>query len=351
MSHIVHYFQRMHALSASDLHLTAGFPPAVRIHGEIVDIEGERPLEDRALQALLRELVNDAQWTSFVAKRDLDFACGFAGLGRFRANYFVQHGGAAAVFRRIPESVIPLEQLGLPPVAERIADLSSKLVLVTGPTGSGKSTTLAAIIDRINRRRSRHIVTVEDPVEFIHENHKSIVTQREIGTDTLSFAAGLASAVRADADVVLVGEMRDQETIETGLRAASMGVLVFGTLHTNGAAKTIDRVVDVFPAGQRAEARDALAGCLAAVISQILLRRAEGTGRVAAHEILVATTAVSAAIRDGNTAMLGSIIGSGKRLGMCTMDDAIKALLDAGRISREEAHAKAHDKGRFTAPG
>ena len=363
MAVIHQFFEQMHARQASDLHLSAGRFFALRIHGEVIDLAESPPIDDDTLQGYLRELVNEVQWTRYVNHCDLDFACQLPGFGRFRANYFVTHAGASAVFRRIPESIVPIEQLGLPVVVDKIAELKGGMVLVTGPTGSGKSTTLAAVIDRINSTRPRQIFTIEDPVEFIHKPKKSIVTQREIGADTLNFASGLSAAISADADVVLVGEMRDLETIGTAVtaastgvvvvgprhppRAAATGVLIFGTLHTNGAAKTVARIIDAFPAEQQPQIQDALSESLAAVISQILIRRADGAGRVAAHEIMVRTSAVAASIRDGNINMLDSQIGAGRRVGMQSMDDALAKLVDLRAITGRDAYLKARDKNRF----
>ncbi len=347
MAVIHQFFEQMHARQASDLHLSAGRFFALRIHGEVIDLAESPPIDDDTLQGYLRELVNEVQWTRYVNHCDLDFACQLPGFGRFRANYFVTHAGASAVFRRIPESIVPIEQLGLPVVVDKIAELKGGMVLVTGPTGSGKSTTLAAVIDRINSTRPRQIFTIEDPVEFIHKPKKSIVTQREIGADTLNFASGLSAAISADADVVLVGEMRDLETIGTAVTAAATGVLIFGTLHTNGAAKTVARIIDAFPAEQQPQIQDALSESLAAVISQILIRRADGAGRVAAHEIMVRTSAVAASIRDGNINMLDSQIGAGRRVGMQSMDDALAKLVDLRAITGRDAYLKARDKNRF----
>lgn len=347
MAEIHKLFKYLTEHDASDLHLAAGLVPAIRVHGEVVPIQSAPPLDDAMLQGLLYEIVDDVQWGRYVQTGDLDFACALEGVGRFRANYFMQQTGAAAVFRRVPESVVPIEKLGLPPVIARLAQARSGLTLVTGPTGSGKSTTLAAMIDHLNRTASRHIVTVEDPVEFVHPNLRSVITQREVGTDTRSFAAGLTTAMRQDADVILVGEMRDLETISTALDAASMGVLVFGTLHTSSAAKSVDRIIDAFDADRQPLVRNTLADALVGVVSQILVRRRDGRGRVAAHEILLKTSAMPNAIRDGNVAMLHSIIGAGRGVGMQTMDDTLLNLANTGVISGRDAYLKAADKARF----
>jgi twitching motility protein PilT len=344
---------RLHALftrlvgdKGSDLHLAAGRPPAIRAHGEVSPIPGEPILDDSALRAMLRELVDEVQWQTYVDTGDLDFGYEIVGTGRFRSNYLEQETGAGAVFRLVPENVVPFEQLGLPAVVGTLADLESGLVLVTGPTGSGKSTSLASIIDRVNQKHARHIVTIEDPLEFVHQNKKSVISHREVGRDTGSFAAALKAALREDADVILVGELRDLETISLAIEGASMGVLVFGTLHTSSAAKTVDRIISAFPADQQTQARVTLADSLAAVVSQILCRRAGG-GRVAAHEVLIRTSGVVGAIREGKTSMVHSIIGAGRAHGMQTMDDALQALLTAGTIDVREAYLKATDKQRF----
>ncbi len=269
-----------------------------------------------------------------------------SGTARFRGNYLEQESGVAAVFRLVPENIIPFEQLGLPAVVGTLADLESGLVLVTGPTGSGKSTTLASIIDLVNRKHTRHIVTVEDPLEFVHQNKRSVISHREVGRDTESFASALRAALREDADVVLVGELRDFETISLAIEGASMGILVFGTLHTSSAAKTVDRLIGAFPSDQQARTRVALADSLGAVVSQVLCKSTAG-GRVAAHEILIRTSGMVGAIREGKTSMVHSIIGAGRAQGMQTMDDALAALLTSGTIDVREAYLKATDKQRF----
>lgn len=340
------YLQKLAEAGGSDLHLTAGRPPAIRVQGDVQPIPGEPVLDDAALRALLRGLVDEERWRAFMTTHDIDFAHAVEGVGRFRANYFEQELGAAAVFRLVPEQIIPFERLGLPPVVATLADLEAGLVLVTGPTGSGKSTTLAAIIDLINRRHARHVVTIEDPLEFVHRTGKSVMSHREVKRDTGSFATALRAALRQDADVVLVGEMRDPETIALALEGASMGVLVFGTLHTSSAAKTVDRIIDVFPADQQPQTRLMLADTLTAVVAQILCRR-KGGGRVAAHEILMRSSGVAGAIREGKATMLQSIIGAGRGQGMQTMDDALDALVERGAIEPHEAYLKASDKKRF----
>ena len=331
----------------SDLHLAAGLAPRMRIHGELQTVAGWPTLDDGALRTLLREIAADRHWEQYEKSSDADFAYGLAGVARFRANYFAQENGAAAVFRIIPEKIVPLEELRLSPAIESLTDLGQGLVLVTGPTGSGKSTTLAAILDRVNRKYAKHVVTIEDPVEFVHANKQCVFSHREVGQHTGGFGPALRAAIRQDADVVLVGEMRDQETISLALTAAEMGMLVFGTLHTNNAAKTIDRIIDAFPADERSQVRISLSESLAAVVSQLLLPTADGKGRIAVNEILLRTPGLPNVIREGNTPMLHSIIQSGKNVGMQAMDDALFALAKEGRILAHDAFMKATDKARF----
>ena len=318
----------------------------VRQSGHVAEIPGQSVLADAALREMLHEIVSERQWQRFLREHDLDFATAVEGVARFRANYFEQEHGVGAVFRMVPDQIIAIENLGLSQVVHDLADLDSGMVLVTGPTGSGKSTTLAAIVDLINRKHARHIVTIEDPVEFVHPNKRSVISHREVGTDSDDFASALRAALRQDADVILVGEMRDFETISLAVEAASMGVLVFGTLHTSSAAKTVDRIIDSFPADQQDRARTALAESLAAVVSQILVRRKDG-GRVGVHEILIRTQGLSGVIREGNTAMLNSMIGAGRAQGMQTMDSALMELVQANVIDGHEAYLKASDKKAF----
>jgi len=334
------------AEKGSDLHLAAGQPPRMRKKGSLEAVSDER-LTDASLRALLREIASPDQWASFEAQNDLDFAYGVPGVARFRANYFVQENGAGAVFRVIPEEIQTLADLNLPEAIGRLAHLDRGLVLVTGPTGSGKSTTLAAVINEINVSYAKHILTIEDPVEFVHPDKKCVFSQREVGEHSEGFGPALRAAIREDADVILVGEMRDYETISLALTAAEMGALVFGTLHTNGAAKTIDRVVDAFPADEQPQARLSLSESLAGVVSQQLLRTADGKGRCAVNEILLKTSGLANVVREGNTPMLLNIIQSGKSQGMQTMDDALMGLVQSGRIAGEDAWRKALDKARF----
>src|SRR5712671_3847341 len=330
----------------SDLHIGEGQPPKMRKHGDVAPIR-EKPLTRDETMSMLREVCGERNWKIFEERGDLDFAYEMDAASRFRCNYLKQAYGYGAVFRLIPTKIATLEQLGIPPVVKEFGHLRGGLVLVTGPTGSGKSTTLAALIDYINENFSRHIVTVEEPIEFVHENKRSIITQREVPGDSESFPTGLKAALREDCDIVLVGEMRDLETISLALTAAETGLLVFGTLHTNNARKTVDRMVDVFPASRQPQARAMLANSLRGVLAQLLLKRADGSGRLAVNEILIASPAVSAIIREGATQKLQDVIVAGKGQGMQFMDDAIYALLQAGSVSPHEAFMKAIDKNRF----
>jgi twitching motility protein PilT len=330
----------------SDLHIGVGQPPKMRKHGDIAPIRSE-PVTEEEAAGMLSEVCGPHSWEIFEDRGDLDFAYEMDAASRFRCNYLKQTYGYGAVFRLIPTKIATLEQLGIPPVVKEFGHLRGGLVLVTGPTGSGKSTTLAALIDYINENFSRHIVTIEEPIEFVHENKGSIITQREVPSDSESFPVGLKAALREDADIVLVGEMRDLETISLALTAAETGLLVFGTLHTNNARKTVDRMVDVFPAARQAQARAMLANSLRGVLAQLLLKKADASGRVAVNEILIANAAVSAIIREGATQKLQDVIVSGKAQGMQFMDDAIWALLQQGIVTPYEAFMKAIDKNRF----
>lgn len=331
----------------SDLHLAAGLEPRVRRKGALELIDAWSVITDQQLRQMLQEIATVEQWDTFVAEGDLDYAYALPGVGRFRANYFIQRNGPGAVFRIIPEEILTVEQLEVPKSVANLANLDQGLALITGPTGSGKSTTLAAIIDHINRTYAKHIVTIEDPVEFVHRNNKSTLSHREVGRHTNGFGPALRAALREDADVILVGEMRDLETISLAITAAEMGALVFGTLHTNNATKTIDRIIDAFPAAQQSQVRTSLSESLAAVVSQLLLPTADGKGRCAAYEILLRTPALPNVIREGNTPMLTSIIQGGRKLGMQMMDDALMSLVREGRITAQEAARKALDKEAF----
>src|SRR2546426_327388 len=330
----------------SDLHIGEGQPPKMRKHGDVAPIR-EQPLERDETMSMLREVCGDRNWKIFEDRGDLDFAYEMDAASRFRCNYLKQTRGYGAVFRLIPTKIATLEQLGIPIVAEEFARLRGGLVLVTGPTGSGKSTTLAALIGYINDNFSRHIVTIEEPIEFVHGNKRSIITQREIPGDCESFPVALKAALREDADIVLVGEMRDLETISLALTAAETGLLVFGTLHTNNARKTVDRMVDVFPALRQPQARAMLANSLRGVLAQLLLKKADGSGRVAVNEVLISNAAVAAIIREGATQKLQDVIVSGRAQGMQFMDDAISTLLQQGVVTPHEAFMKAIDKNRF----
>lgn len=331
---------------ASDLHIGEGQPPKIRKHGDIMPIRTE-PISHEEAAQMLSELCGPHNWEIFEQRGDLDFAYEMDEHSRFRSNFFKQSNGYGAVFRLIPTKIATLEELGIPVVVKQFAHLRGGLVLVTGPTGSGKTTTQAALVDYINQNFSKHIVTIEEPIEFVHDNKRSTVTQREVPTDSVSFAAGLKAALREDTDIVLVGEMRDLETVSLALTAAETGLLVFGTLHTNNARKTVDRMVDVFPADRQPQARAMLANSLRGVVAQLLLKRADRPGRIAVNEILIANAAVAAIIREGATQKLQDVIVSGKAQGMQFMDDTIWALLEKGIVSAHEAFMKAIDKNRF----
>jgi twitching motility protein PilT len=330
----------------SDLHFAEGQPPKMRVHGDIMPIRAEPLSRDEAVQ-MMSEICGAPNWETFEQRGDLDFAYEMDEASRFRSNYFKQSNGYGATFRLIPTKIATLEELGIPLVIKEFANLRGGLVLVTGPTGSGKTTTQAALIDYINQNFAKHVVTIEEPIEFVHDNKMSTITQREVPTNSSSFAAGLKGALRQDTDIVLVGEMRDLETVSLALTAAETGLLVFGTLHTNNARKTIDRMVDVFPAERQPQARAMLANSLRGVVAQLLLKRADRPGRIAVNEILIANPAVAAIIREGATQKLQDVIISGKAQGMQFMDDAIWALLEKGIVSSHEAFMKAIDKSRF----
>ncbi len=347
MARIHQLFRYLKDNDGSDLHLTVGLPPRIRMHGELVDVPGWEVLSDDELSGILREISSDEQWQDYQDCGDLDFAHSLEGVARFRVNFLRQHNGAAAVFRIIPEKILTIEQLGLPAAIERLAHLHQGLVLVTGPTGSGKSTTLAAIIDRINTTYAKHVITIEEPVEFVHQNKTCVLSQREVGSDTPSFSTALKVAVRQDADVILVGEMRDLETISLAITAAEMGALVFGTLHTNNAAKTVDRLIDAFPAKEQPQIRTTLSESISAIVSQLLLRTVDGKSRCAAFEILLRTSGLPNIIREGNTPMLQSVIQGGGKLGMCSLDDSLYELAEKRKIKARVAYQKASDKQRF----
>ena len=346
MAKIDAFFKLMSEQGASDLHLVSGQQPALRLRGEIERIK-YKVLESDDLKAMLYEIAPEDKVKVFEETGDIDFGYEIPGLARYRANFFVQKYGVAAVFRQIPEEILTAEQLGLPPVIPKLSMLPRGLVVVTGPTGSGKSTTLAAIIDEANKIRKDHIITVEDPVEFVHKSQGCIVNHREVGLHTQSFAAALKGALREDPDIILVGEMRDLETISLAIEAASTGHLVFGTLHTSSAAKTVDRIIEVFPSSEQAQIRSTLADGLRAVVAQVLFKRVDKKGRCAALEILIATPAVRNLVREAKTHQINSMIQTGKKYGMLLLDDAIMELLNKGWIDPDEAYQKANDKGRF----
>jgi len=346
MAQIDAFFKLMNELGASDLHLAAGQKPVLRIRGELERVK-YNVLDDDALRTMLYEIAPEHKTKIFEETGDVDFAYEIPHLARYRANFFRQKNGVAAVFREIPERILTCEELGLPPIVQKLASLPRGLVLVTGPTGSGKSTTLAAIIDVANNTRKDHIITVEDPIEFVHQSKQSVINHREVGLHTQSFAAALRGALREDPDIILVGEMRDLETISLAIEASSTGHLVFATLHTSSAAKTIDRVIDVFPTEQQEQVRSTLSDGIRAVVAQNLFKRVDKKGRVAALEIMIATPAIRNLIREKKTFQIPSAIQTGKKYGMLSLDDAIMAHLIHKRISPDEAYAKCNDKAKF----
>jgi twitching motility protein PilT len=336
------FLKLMNDRGASDLHLSVGRPPIFRLSGRMDPIR-YRVLDDKDLLGLLQPITPPHLWEQFVREGDADFAYEVPGVARFRVNIYRQQRGMGGVFRIIPTKLMTIDQLGLPPSVRKLTQLDGGLVLVTGPTGSGKSTTLSAIIHEMNEKRAMHFVTIEDPIEFVHPNRKSLVSQREVGPHTKSFSAALRAAVREDPDCILVGEMRDLETIEMALKAAETGMLVFGTLHTNSAAKTIDRIINVFPSEQQDGVRGVLAGVIKGVLAQQLLRRIGG-GRVAAIEVLFGTGALSSLIREGKTHLIPGVIMQGKAAGMMSMDESLRGLVVGGLIEPLAALEKALDK-------
>jgi len=336
-------FHHMCQQGASDLHLTSGVAPRYRLHGDMVPVDGAPEIPAEKLSQILHEILPERNRAEFEETWDTDFAYEIEGLARFRANYFMDRLGPGAVFRVIPSEILSFSQLGLPPVIERFTELSKGLVLVTGPTGSGKSTTLAAMIDRLNDRRSDHLITIEDPVEFVHPQKKCLVNQREVGRHTKSFKSALRAALREDPDIILVGELRDLETIEIALETAETGHLVFGTLHTSTAASTVDRIIDQFPAGRQAQIRTMLAGSLKGVVSQTLCKK-QPKGRVAALEILVLNNAISSQIREGKTYQISNSMQTGGKQGMRLLNDSLAELVAKGDVAPAEAYLKAIDK-------
>lgn len=329
----------------SDLHLTIGLPPKIRASGNLIPL-AEALVTSEQMTALLKEICPPARWRHFLEHKDLDLAHEIPGVARFRGNYLHNHWGMAAVFRQIPAKIMTFDELGLPPALKKLCDLQEGLVVVTGPTGSGKSTTLAAMIDHINATSARHIITIEDPIEFVHRNQKSVIVHREVGEHTGSFAAALKGAMRHDPDILLLGEMRELETIKLALSCASMGMLVFGTLHTNNAPKTIDRIINAFPADDQNQVRVMLAGCLAGVVAQLLCKRVP-KGRCAVHEILLRHEALPNTIRSGQIANIRGLIESGGADGMITMDQSLQARVADGSIEPKEAYMKASNKALF----
>ncbi|MCX6545836.1 MAG: type IV pilus twitching motility protein PilT [Acidobacteria bacterium] len=346
MAKIDAFFKLMHDQGASDLHLVSGQQPIIRIRGDVERVKFD-VLDNDSLRAILYEIAPEHKVKVFEETGDVDFAYEIPGLARYRANFFQQKFGVAAVFREIPSKIQTCQELGLPSVISKLASLPRGLVLLTGPTGSGKSTTLAAIIDEANRTRRDHIITVEDPIEFVHTSQGCIVNHREVGVHTKSFSAALRAALREDPDIILVGELRDLETISLAVEAASTGHLVFGTLHTTSAAKTVDRIIEVFPSNQQAQIRSTLADGIRAVVAQILFKRIDKKGRCPALEILIANSAIRNLIRESKTFQIPSLIQVGKKFGMQLLDDAIMELLTKGWIDPDDAYNKCNDKTKF----
>ncbi len=346
MAKLDRLFIELKERGASDLHLSVGFPPMLRVHGEVMPLKIP-PLTDDQLKQLVFEIMRPEQVEIATREWDLDFAYSIENVARFRANVFFTHRGMAAVFRIIPAEIKHIDAMGFPPAVKKLAELEKGMVLVTGPTGSGKSTTLASMINHINETREAHIITIEDPIEFVHPPKKCLVTQREVHYHARSFATALRAACREDPDVILVGEMRDVETIGLALTAAELGVLIFGTLHTNSAGKTVDRIIDVFPVEAQAQVRTMLADSLKGVIAQQLIRTSDGRGRAAALEIMVGGSALANLVREGKTTQIASMIQTGASEGMVLMDQSLMALVKAGKIDRQEAALRAMDKKPF----
>jgi twitching motility protein PilT len=346
MAQIDSLFERLLQAKGSDLHLAVGQPAMARVRGELVPLT-QQPVTDEEMRAMLFEITNDQQRHQIEHEWDLDFAYQFGNHARFRANYFFKQRGLAAVFRTIPSKVLTLADLKTPEVVRKMAERRSGLILVTGPTGSGKSTTLAGMIDHINRTRACHILTVEDPIEFVHQAQKAQITHREVGPHAISFASAIRSAGRENPDVILIGELRTNETMKLALQLASYGVQVFGTVHTNSAPATIERIVNAFPNDEQPQVRGMLAESLAGIVAQQLLKTADGSGRVAAHEILVGSTAVASIIREAKTFQLHSLMQAGRSQGMQTMDMALEAYVRSGQVDFQAALEKAEDKESF----
>ena len=346
MAQIDAFFKLMNEQGASDLHLVSGQQPVLRIHGDLERVKYQA-LDNDGLKSMLYEIAPEHHVKTFEENGDVDFAYEIPGLARYRANFFQQRNGIGAVFREIPDTILTVEELGLPKVIKRLATLPRGLVLVTGPTGSGKSTTLAAIIHEANQTRQEHILTIEDPIEFVHKSEKAVINHREVGIHTKSFSAALRGALREDPDIILVGEMRDLETISLAIEASATGHLVFGTLHTSSAAKTVDRVIEVFPVTQQQQVRNTLADGIRAVVAQTLFKRKDQRGRVAAAEIMIATPAIRNLIRESKTFQIPSMLQTGAKYGMQTLDDSIMNLLKKKIISPTDAYAKAEEKSKF----
>ena len=346
MAQIDAFFKLMNDEGASDLHMVAGQQPILRIRGDMERVKF-KVLENEELKAMLYEICPEDRLKIFEETGDMDFGYEIPGLARYRCNFFQQKYGFGSVFREIPSEILTCEQLGLPKVIAKLATLPKGMVLVTGPTGSGKSTTLAAITDEINKTRKHHILTIEDPIEFVHKSQSCIVNHREVGTHTKSFNAALRGALREDPDIILVGEMRDLETISLAMEAAMTGHLVFGTLHTMNAMKTVDRVIEIFPATQQAQVRSTLADALKAVVSQTLMKRIDKKGRIAALEVLICTPAVRNLIREGKTYQIPSVMQTGKKYGMQCLDDALYEMLQRRQISSEDAYTNCIEKQKF----
>ncbi len=346
MARIDDFLKQMIETEGSDLHLCVGMPPKIRVHGELQELD-EPAIDQDSMAEIMEEICPDHKWQDYLETGDADFAYEMQDVARFRCNYFYNHFGKGAVLRVIPSDIKTIDDLALPEVLKTVCEYQKGLVLVTGPTGSGKSTTLAAMIDYINAHYSKHVITIEDPIEFVHTNKNSVIVQREVGSDTNSFQSALKGSMRADPDTILVGELRDLETMSLALTCATMGMLVFGTLHTNNAPKTIDRIIDTFPADRQGQARAMLAQSLASVVSQLLCRKASGKGRIATHEILLSHEALPATIREGRISNIRSIIEGAGNMGMKTMDSDLMTLMNEEKITAVEAYMKASNKEDF----
>jgi twitching motility protein PilT len=346
MAKLYQLFVKMKEKGASDLHLSVGFPPLLRLKGELVPIP-LKPLKHEQLEMLMFEVMREDQVEKYKEVWDVDFSYAVEGVARFRGNIFRDHRGVGAVFRIIPTEIKTIDEMGFPDGVKKIAQMRRGLVLVTGPTGSGKSTTLSCIINEINMNLDGHIITIEDPIEFVHPSKRCLLTQREVHYHSKSFASALKAATREDPDVILVGEMRDYETISLALSAAELGILVFGTLHTNGAAETVDRIIDVFPSDAQPQARSMLSDSLQGVVSQLLLKTADGKGRCAIQEVLIGSSSLTSIVREGKTKQIESLIQTGINEGMQSFDMALMKNVKAGKITKEAARSIARDKDKF----